>query len=297
MLTAFAALCLTVPCSQGAVILQELFDGITSSDASIDGKGDGTTSIGMTGSWATNGSTGIYTANNFNVDGSTLPGLPSNNGSPGGVWRNVTSWSTNIYATRQLATAISFGTTQEIFFSVRLNNAGDTAMGVGLASGASGSASMVGAGFSWNNATMIGGSGNDSGNAAYICHGTLDTNNGVYGISAREAAGRVDGFGLLVGRITINATGNDVLDIKRYAANDTIDSDLSTMAWGATSSFDSSMDATHLALWVNGSGTGQLDAIRFGATWQDATGVNAVPEPSAALLGGLGLLAMLRRRR
>ena len=32
-------------------------------------------------------------------------------------------------------------------------------------------------------------------------------------------------------------------------------------------------------------------------TWYDGVGFEAVPEPSAALLGGLGFLALLRRRR
>lgn len=38
-----------------------------------------------------------------------------------------------------------------------------------------------------------------------------------------------------------------------------------------------------------------IDEIRVGETWADVTGV--IPEPSSALLGGLGLLALLRRRR
>jgi len=41
-------------------------------------------------------------------------------------------------------------------------------------------------------------------------------------------------------------------------------------------------------------GTITYDEIRFGATFAD---VSPVPEPSAALLGALGVLALLRRRR
>lgn len=291
------------PCD-AALIVQELFDG-SALDQSIGGQGASlTSSLGFaTGSsWLANGPNGLWTANNFNVDGSTLPGLASNNGSQGGAywaqWSVGNNWNTGIYATRELASTIDLGTSQTLYFSVRLRNANDMAGGIGLASGANGSASFIGAGFTWDNATSIGGSGNDAGNAAYIGHGTLDTNNGVYGIRANEAAGSVDGYGLLVGRLTFNASGNDLIEIKRYAENSTIDNDLGTISWSASSSLDSSMVASHLVLWSNGGGgNGELDAIRIGTTWEDVTGVTLVPEPSAALLGGLGLLALLRRRR
>lgn len=48
-------------------------------------------------------------------------------------------------------------------------------------------------------------------------------------------------------------------------------------------------------LGYSGNGANQsIDNIVFGTTMLD---VDAIPEPSAALLGGLGLLALLRRRR
>lgn len=290
--------------SQGGVIIQELFDG-AALDQSIGGQGASlTTSLGFaTGSsWLANGPNGFWTANNFNVDGSTLPGLTSNNGSQGGAywasWNVGNNFNTGIYATRELATTIDLGATQTLFFSVRLRNASDTAVGMGLASGANGSASFVGAGFSWDNATSIGGSGNNAANAAYIGHGTLDTNSGVYGIRTNEAAGSVNGYGLLVGRLTFNASGNDVIEIKRYAANSTIDDDLGAISWSASSSLDSSMVASHLVIWANGAGNGgELDAIRIGTTWTDVTGVTLVPEPSSAALLGLGVMALFLRRR
>src|SRR5690606_34113029 len=123
---------------------------------------------------------------NFNVE-NNLPGLPSNNGATGGVWKaGDNNWSTNIYATIPLANPIDFATAQTLYFSVRLNNGGDTSMGMGLASGSGGSSEFVGAGFTWNTATSIGGTSGDANNAAYISHGTLDTASGVYGIRANE---------------------------------------------------------------------------------------------------------------
>ncbi len=284
-------------CIHAGILVQELFDGISSGNATIDGAGDTATSIGMSGVWATHGNPGIFTADNFNVDGSVLPGLPSNNGVNGGVWNNTASWAGNIYATRPLAEPIDFDTDREIFFSVRLNNEGDTAAGVGLATGGTPEDEFVGAGFSWTNARSIATGQNEAGNAAYISHGTLNNTtatvngvpnvivDGVYGIRAFGLAGGVNGNGLLVGRITISSTGEDVIEIKRYAENDTIDNDLGAVSWTVTSTVDSLMSASHLVLWVNGSGTGQLDAIRIGETWTDVTGVELAGPEQPALAG------------
>lgn len=56
----------------------------------------------MTGSWQVNGTVGMFTASNFNVD-SGLPGAASNNGIAGGLWNNASCGDTGIYATRALA--------------------------------------------------------------------------------------------------------------------------------------------------------------------------------------------------
>lgn len=295
---AIAMMLATPTTGYGALIVQELFDAIAGPppgvDSSLNGKSDTSTSIGMTGNWATNGSTGINTASNFNVNGG-LPGPSFTNGDAGGLWNATGSWNTSIYATRALATTISFATDQTLYFSARLYNPGDTSMGIGLASGANGSSEFVGAGFSWNSATAIGGTPNDANNAAYISYGTLDTNAGTYGIRAHEAAGSVNGYGLLVGRITISSTGADLIDIKRYAPGSTIEEDPSLVTWSASDSVNSSMDASHMLLWLNGNGgNGELDAIHLGQTWFDVT---SVPETGSTLLCTLGFAFSMRRRR
>ncbi|MGC4013863.1 MAG: hypothetical protein QM755_05000 [Luteolibacter sp.] len=286
----------------GAVIIQELFDNL-GADLALNGQAASGSSVGLSGTWATNGSTGtILTARNFNVDGASLPGLASNAGSQGGVYRGGgNNYGTNIYATIPLASSIDFSTTATLYFSIRVRNHGDSSMGVGLASGSSSASEFVGAGLTWNSATSL--AGTAAGNAAYVTYGTLGqdltgNNDGPYAIRASEAANSVNGYALLVGRITINPSGNDVLDLKRYAENATIDADLATINWFTSTSFDSSMNATQLLIWMNGSGGGELDAIRFGTTWQDVTGVAAVPEPSGAVLAAAALLgSALRRRR
>ncbi|MDB6078428.1 MAG: hypothetical protein JWO82_2175 [Akkermansiaceae bacterium] len=288
---------LLVGSSSGAVVVQELFDGITSSDSSINGKGDTATSIGLTGNWATNVNTGIYTAGNFD-SGAGLPGLPASNGVKGGVWNNTGgNYDPAIYATRPLAAPINFAVAQTVYFSVILNNSGDTAMGIGLASGASGSSEFIGAGLTWNNARTLSTQVNDAGNAAYVSYGTLGADSGPYGVRNHEASGSINGPALLVGRITISTTGADLIDIKRYGVGSTIESDPSLVTWTASDSFNTSMVANNLVLWLNGNSgnnAGEVDAIRFGQSWGDVTGV---PETGSALLGLLGAAMFFRRQR
>lgn len=281
----------------GAVIVQELFDAIAGpppgTNASLNGKGDTATSVGMTGTWAA--TNGIFTASNFNAGAAaSLPGLPSNAGQTGGVWNNTGSYTTNIYATRQLATTIDFSTTQTIYFSVILDNAGDTSMGIGLASGSSAASEFVGAGLTWNDARSLSTGLLDSGNATYTAYGTLGADSGVYGIRSHEAQGSINGSALLVGRISISDVGMDQIDVVRYGGSSTIAADPSLVTWSASSSFTTSMQASQVLLWMNGSGQGQVDAVRFGTDWQSVTGV---PEPSVMAFGLMGILAIFRRRR
>lgn len=268
-----------------SIVVQELFDNISSGDVSLNGAGDTATSIGMTGNWLTNESTGIYTANNFNVNGSTLPGLPSNDGANGGVWNNTGSWNTGIYATRPLATPIDFSVDRTIYFSVRLNNPGDSGMGIGLASGSGPTDEFIGAGFTWDNAFPLGSASNIAGNSAFISHGTLGTESGPYGIRVYKGRNTVNGFGLLVGKIAIKASGDDTIQLKRYAENSVIDNDLDAIVWSVQDTVDSSMVATQLLLWMNGGGSGELDAIRVGDTWTDVTGVTLAGNDQPALSG------------
>ena len=67
------------------------------------------------------------------------------------------------------------------------------------------------------------------------------------------------------------------------------------VAWSLSTPFNESWTATNLLVWANGAGNGELDAIRFGNTWLDVTGV---PEPGSAALTLLaGTFLAARRRR
>lgn len=281
------ALAASASVANASVFIQELFDNISAGNLSLNGALGTSTSIGLKESWATNGSTNIFTANNFDVNGASLPGLPSSDGAQGGVWNGVNNWNTSVYATRPLETPIDFAVDRVIFFSVRLRNPGDSGMGVGLASGGGPTDQFVGAGFTWNNAAPLATGTNIAGNSAFISHGVLDgaVQAGVYGIRAYEGKGTVDGYGLLVGRITISSTGDDLIQIKRYAENATIDNDLAAIVWSTSSSVNSSMVASRLLLWMNGQGNGELDAIRFGDTWTDVTGVTLAGAGQPAMSG------------
>jgi len=63
----------------------------------------------------------------------------------------------------------------------------------------------------------------------------------------------------------------------------------------STIDFTDSIVRIGVPLWVSGLDT--ADAIYLSNTETAFFDVTGVPEPSAALLGGLGLLALLRRRR
>lgn len=69
-------------------------------------------------------------------------------------------------------------------------------MGIGLAAGAGGSSQFIGAGFTWNSATAIGGASGDANNTAYISYGPLDADAGPYGVRTHGPANAVNGYGL-----------------------------------------------------------------------------------------------------
>jgi hypothetical protein len=287
------------PVSEAAVIVQELFDGM-GLDVSINGQGDSGSSVGLSGTWAQNaGGTAISTASNFNVQ--PLPGLPPQTVGLGGLWMGAGgNWNTGIWATRPMASVIDFGVDSTLYFSVRINNTGDVAGGFGLASGSAANSEFVGVGGHWDNHTDLAGA--QARNSLYTTWGTLDqnlagNNDGPYAMRAHTAAGTMNGRALVVGRLTTRSAGLDALDVKLYFDGGTIDNNLDTIAWSLSDSFSSSMAASNLLLWLNGSGNGELDAIRVGTTWEDVTGVAAVPEPTVAGLGLVGLAALLRRCR
>jgi len=103
---------------------------------------------------------------------------------------------------------------------------------------------------------------------------------------------------MIVGQINWGATAVDNETITLYfqdTANlSTLSSSVSTSSMTGVDQtlFDTVSMTTHQS-----QGTVTYDEIRFGATYADVSPAGAIPEPSAALLGGIGALLLLRRRR
>jgi hypothetical protein len=247
-------------------MIRELWDNVAAGN--LNGKGDGTSSTGFA-----SGST--WQVNNGRImkiyrwgDVNTPPGPPYSLGSSGELYADNSDigglssvWDTSAWATRQLAssTQINFGADGDYWITVRIDNAGDTAMGVGLANGGTGSAQFIGVGAMWNNA-----GGGAANNSVYITDGTLGTDS-PYTIRVNGPAGAINGPGLLVAHLTTSSSGAGILNATVFLPNDVIPTDPSTIVWQATYSFNNSMTATHLVAWLNGDtsvGNGYLDAIR-----------------------------------
>lgn len=94
---------------------------------------------------------------------------------------------------------------------------------------------------------------------------------------------------LVLGSATYNFTTPTVTTANTYA--------VAATGLSVTINYDNtvgSLVGDTIALRITGAGT----VNNFNNTaWVDNITVNAVPEPASALLGGLGLLALLRRRR
>jgi len=243
-----------VPATQ-ALRIRELWDNV--GVGSIGGMGSGTTSVGVDSgnNWSLNAGN-ITVAQDFDVEGPQGP--PYALGHQGGVWKSGgADWNTGYWATRQLASAaqINFAAAGDYWLTVRINNSGDSAVGVGLASAGDGSASFVGVGAMWDNA-----GGGLANNALYVTDGSLGTDS-PYTIRANSTAGTIDGEGVIVAHLLITG-GSYTLEAAVFKPGDVIPSTPGGITWQVTYSGSSSMLATHLLLWSNGAGTGDLDAIR-----------------------------------
>ncbi len=260
-----------VPATQ-TLLIRELWDNV--GIGSINGMGSGPTSVGFdpAGTWHLNADTMITVAQDFDVEGP--PGPPYALGHQGAIWRSGgDNWDPASWATRLLASSaqINFAVAGDYWLTARIDNSGDTAMGVGLASASDPTAEFVGVGAIWN--TAYDPANNWAANSLYISAGTLNqslggNNNGPCAIQAFGSAGAIDGPGTIVAHLSI-AGGSYTLNASVFQPGDKIPSDPGSISWQATYSGTSSMIASYLLVWLNGSGTGDVDAIRV-ATSYDA---------------------------
>ena len=259
-------------------LIRELWDNV--GVGLLGGMGGGSTSLGLDSSanWQVNAGGHIMkVAQDFDI--TPPPGPPYSRGQAAGLWADGGDlgglsdvWDTRAWATRALAsdTQVNFGASGEYWITVRVNNGGDTAMGVGLASGGDTSAQFVGVGAIWNTAT--GQDSVDAANSLYISSGTLGGGDGPYTINAHSPAGTINGRGLIVAHLTTTPSGASTLEAAVYQAGDVIPADSTGFTPQVTYSFTSTMLATHLLVWLNGDVSvdpfgGQLDAIRVATSY------------------------------
>ena len=97
---------------------------------------------------------------------------------------------------------------------------------------------------------------------------------------------------LIVGRIDWGIDGSTADNLTLYAPGSDLDitgHDFSTASVDLVQS-----GLSRIGIWARNGDSDSIDEIRFGSTLADVT---PVPEPSAALLGAVGALLLLRRRR
>lgn len=245
--------------ANAALIAYDGYDyGATGGD--LTGKNGGT---GWSGAYTTTGTTTQYT-----TTGLTYSGLASTGGAV-----NTAAASTTI-SFRNLGAAITTGETWISFLGRRDTATTGNFAGLSLYSGGTAAANAE---FSIAN----GGTANWR---------ILDNNNGGPTTSTDTGiATELNVTKLVVAQILWNGAGEETINLW---VNPTLG-----VAPGAPNATDniniaSGIDSVRFAA-ANGSGY-TYDELRIGTTFASVT----VPEPSsAALLGGLGLLALLRRRR
>ncbi|HWQ93568.1 MAG TPA: LamG domain-containing protein [Clostridia bacterium] len=228
----------------------------------IQNQGDGSTSFGFDSAakWDGNAEGLIRVAQDFDIEGP--PGPPYAQGHRGGLWNDAGggNWNTTSWATRQLTPSaqINFLVDAEYWITVRVDNTGDTAMGVGFASAGDGAAEFVGVGAMWDNYSPD----NSANSSLYISQGTISGADGPYAVRAHGPTGVLAGPGTIVARLTTTAGGSHTLEAAVFAQGTQIPSDPVSITWETTHTFSSTMTATHLLVWLNGAGQGNLDAIR-----------------------------------
>jgi hypothetical protein len=147
---------------------------------------------------------------------------------------------------------------------------------------------------------------------------TVSVPNGIYQVFAffwSDRTGQADDWDITTGlagspaaQYTTTSTGVFAVSSSSQAAPETSVTGLNVLGQtGDANGYDDFIDGNR-TLYVASIGTAVVDAGQFqvdvdgssltsGRTWYDGVGYRLVPEPSSALMAGLGLLGLLRRRR
>ncbi len=279
----------TVAVLPSDLLAYDLFSGVSAvNNVTLDGQNYSSPDVaGFTGPWVRHGGN-ARTARNFNSDVAAGLQTIGSNGSLGGVWDGNAGYSREAYSTRELAPAAhvdldSEGTTYWSFYG---RSIGDASLNCGFASGREASDAFFNVGLIWNNATSIGGAGNDAADKFYVGWGTLDggTDNGVYGVrSFGDKAVNKDSRLFFVGRIEASTNGDDTVSMSVYDAGNLPEAGPDAVAWVATNSLNSTGTYTHLVFGFNGNGSLEFDGFRMGTNWAAVVGTYAEASPVRAL--------------
>ncbi len=281
ILSSFLALVI-VASAPAASLIYESFTG-PGGGASNDQLGGTTTGTGLSGSWVSSG------GSTFTTESLSYGDLAHT-----GSQANITASKAEANATTEagvLGSSLDDGGT--LWFSVMYSgtsNGGNEATGFGF--GTENFSSEY-------NGLYQGGTGNGVG--FYKSSGTWKANywtggGNRAGLSSSGISYTASSSVFLVGKAEWGATNADNHTFTLYSPSTT---DLGTLGTGVSVSFanfdQSALDT--VGFGAKDFGTIQtFDEIRFGASYADVSPVQ-VPEPSAALLCGLGALLLLRRRR
>ena len=264
-----------VASSQAALVVYEPFDM-----AAGDLNGTSSTgSTGLSGSWSTAG-TVTSSAGSLGYGA-----LPTSDGKAGALNTSASS-DAQVTTDSSLSSAGLLTDGNTLWFSVVINPASTANKHSGFAFGSDGIQGQ------YNGVDM---KGTGDGFGIYFNGNSFKAAEWVGGNQSTGTGTAFTGTGLgsstlLVGEIIWSA-GTDTMNL--YMPNISDLSDKGT-AQSVTGTYDQSTWNIISFSGRGNDGIDYFDEIRFGATYADVT---SVPEPSAALLGGIGCLLLLRRRR
>ena len=279
--------------AKGALIAFEGFNPAPSS-ADIVGTGTGT---GFSGNWVDSAGSGTITRTNSNASITAYPSNVTFAAPAGGVATNTGNFTDNS-VTRILSTNLDLGSNGSFYLSFLYNDSAP----------ADNTASREATVFlgSTTQRLHVGLNYGFTGQTDSVAITRNNASNEPFTTATQRTMGTTDFFGqtgsaslFIVAEFLTQAVGNDTINLKAYSftpGTGTVDLSPSAVSWNVTQSFDGSGTLDRLGMYLEAA-SGQnpeIDEIRLGQTWLDVT---SVPEPTAALLGGLGLLALLRRRR
>lgn len=285
----FSALFVALLLGSGSVYAAAIiYEPFADNDSTLTGNTPGT---GLVGTWSANENSWNVSNDNTSLTYGSLA-TSGNRATNIGLGRGANFITTGTVGSNTLLNAGLLNNSQTLWFSF-LWKMDDAAVSNGDAAFALGTGTLRG-----TNATPLAASGAAIGVSMATTNGTITAAS--WSGTVRAGGSPSAAWGdrtvpkLIVGKITwgVDASANDIIEI--YTPG--IDLLLPMAAVSSRSAvLDQSLFNT-ISFSTKSEGDPLIDEIRFGALYSDVV-FASIPEPHVTLLGGLGLLALLRRRR